>query len=177
MVAHGVTLLRHAAPEVQPDVSPASWRLSRQGRSAAQRLRGRLASGAVLASSLEVKALQTLCLASGITADGLHLDHRFGEVRRVEPLDDDHRARRLAWVSGDIDERHSGWETSAEAADRFQAGLNAFDGDVVVATHGMVMTAWLVALGVVECGDAAGIYWTRLGFPEVVHVMSGGRGR
>ncbi|GAB3742358.1 histidine phosphatase family protein [Microlunatus parietis] len=89
-------------------------------------------------------------------------------VRPGEPFDDDHRARRLAWVIGRPDGRHRGWETPEQAAARFQAGLDDLPGEVVVATHGMVLTAWLVARGVVAAGTEAGSFWTGLAFPDVV---------
>ena len=151
-----VILLRHAAPEVRPGVRPERWSLSADGRQAARLLRGQLPERAVLASSREAKAIETLCLAAGRDRHRLHIDDNFGEVQRIEPFDDHHHSRRLAWVRNELDDRHIGWETPSQAAVRFQAGLDAIDDDVVVATHGMVMTAWLVARGIVEPGQSAG---------------------
>jgi len=161
-----VILLRHAAPEVRPGVRPERWSLSDDGRQAARLLRGQLPERAVLASSREAKAIETPGCRSGSTS----LAHRrnFGEVQRVEPFDDHHHSRRLAWVRNELDDRHIGWETPSQAAVRFQAGLDAIDDDVVVATHGMVMTAWLVARGIVEPGQSAGACWIRLTFPALV---------
>ena len=119
----------------------------------------------MLASSREAKAIETLCLATGRDRHRLHIDDNFGEVQRVEPFDDHHHSRRLAWVRNELDDRHIGWETPSQAAVRFQAGLDAIDDDVVVATHGMVMTAWLVARGIVEPGPSAGACWIRLTVP------------
>jgi len=107
-------------------------------------------------------------LAAGRDRHRLHIDDNFGEVQRVEPFDDHHHSRRLAWVRNELDDRHIGWETPSQAAVRFQAGLDAIDDDVVVATHGMVMTAWLVARGIVEPGQSAGACWIRLTFPALV---------
>ncbi len=131
-----------------------------------------------MASSPERKAVETLHLAYGVGGDdSIRVDHRFGEVRRVEPVDADYRERRFAWVSGRLDERHRGWETPARAADRFQAGLDDVEGDVLVATHGMIMTAWLVARGVVSAGDPAGAYWSRLALPDIVDACGDHAGR
>ncbi|MFC7620421.1 histidine phosphatase family protein [Microlunatus sp. GCM10028923] len=164
-----VMLVRHAAPVSQAGLDPGAWPLSPAGRRAAAELRSRIPADATLAASTETKAIETLCLAAGRTADELHLDHRFGEVVRPgEPFDDDHRSRRLAWVIGRPDGRHRSWETPEQAAARFQAGLDDLHGDVVVATHGMVLTAWLVARGVVAAGAAAGSFWTGLAFPDVI---------
>ncbi|WP_152361359.1 histidine phosphatase family protein [Microlunatus speluncae] len=165
-----VTLIRHAAPMTSADVDPAEWRLSPAGRRAATALGPRIPEPAALASSTELKAVETLSFATGRAAAELHLDRRFGEVVRPgEPYDDDHRSRRLAWVEGRPDDRHRTWESLAQAAARFQAGLDDFDGDVVVATHGMVLTAWLVSRGVVRPGAEAGDFWTRLAFPDLIN--------
>lgn len=166
-----VTLLRHAAPEVLPTVNPAAWSLSPDGRLAATLLRGQLLQGAVLASSSEAKAIETMSLAAGVDLRRLHIDDNFGEVQRVEPFDEHHCCRRLAWVRSELDDRHIEWETPSQAAERFQAGLDLIDGDVVVATHGMVMTAWLVAQGFVEPGPKAGAYWMGLAFPDLITVQ------
>lgn len=167
-----VLIVRHAMPDVRDDIAPSAWVLNADGRAAAAGLRGRLPEQAHLASSPEPKALETLTLAAGVEPDAVAVDHRFGEVRRPgEPVDDDHRNRRFAWVSGRPDERHRTWETRAAAAERFQAGLDAIDADrVVVGSHGMVLVAWLISRGVIEDGAVAGRYWSDLGFPDLIDV-------
>lgn len=166
-----MTLIRHAAPVSRADLDPGAWSLSPAGRRAAAALQLRIPPGTTLAASAETKAIETLCLAAARERDELHVDHRFGEVVRPgEPFDDDHRDRRLAWVTGRPDDRHRGWETPEQAAARFQAGLDDLAGDLVVATHGMVLTAWLVSRGIVTAGSAAGSFWRGLAFPDVVTV-------
>lgn len=100
------------------------------------------------------------------------MDARFGEVRRpLEPINDEFRDRRRAWVAGALDRRHDGWETPADAAGRFAAALDNLDGDVVViATHGMVLTTWLQHIGVVGPGDEAADFWERLALPDLIEV-------
>ncbi len=164
-----VTLIRHAAPESRADVDPAEWPLSPPGRRAAAELAAQIPPEAALASSTEAKAIETLCLATGRMAAELRLDHRFGEVVRPgEPFDNNYRNRRLAWVVGRPDDRHHTWETPEQAATRFQQGLDSLEGDFVVATHGMVLTAWLVSRGVITAGTEAGAFWTKLAFPDLV---------
>lgn len=169
-----VILLRHAQPQVQADQSPADWPLSSAGRDAAALLGEELLADAYLASSGEAKAAETIQLAAGVATASVHIDDRFGEVRRPgEPFDDNHRMRRRAWVEGRLDERHETWETPVQAGQRFQQGLDAIDADrVAVATHGMVLTAWLVSIGHVQAGTAAGEFWTRLKFPDVLTVTT-----
>jgi broad specificity phosphatase PhoE len=127
-----------------------------------------------LAASDEVKAIETMSLAAGVEPAVIHIDGRFGEVhRRGEPFDDNHRARRRAWVEGRPDDRHDSWETPEQAGHRFQRGLDDLDADVVaVASHGMVITSWLVLIGQVPRGNAAGDFWENLAFPDVVTVAT-----
>ena len=74
-----------------------------------------------------------------------------------------------------LDARHTGWEPATEAAGRFDAAVRDHAGghDLVVATHGMVLTAWLVATGHVTPGARAGDFWTGLHLPDVVTVDLG----
>ncbi|MBO0811350.1 MAG: histidine phosphatase family protein [Microlunatus sp.] len=167
-----VIIVRHAEPEVRADLPPASWPLSPAGRLAAAGLHGTLPAAAGLASSSELKAIETICLAAAVEPEAVTVDDHFGEVRRPgEPFDDHHRDRRLAWITGRPDARHAAWETPEQAARRFQDGLDQLDGEiVVVGTHGMIITAWLVAIGEVRPGDAAGACWQQLAFPDVLTI-------
>lgn len=167
-----VIIVRHAEPEILPDQSPASWPLSPAGRIAATALGRQIPDTALLASSGEIKAVETVCLAAAAEPSRIRIDDRFGEVHRPgEPFDGDHRARRRAWVEGRTDARHESWETPDQAAHRFQEGLGGVEADVVVvATHGMVLTSWLVQLGRVRPGVAAGDFWADLAFPDVLRV-------
>lgn len=166
-------------PEAAPSLSPDRWPLSTGGREAARALRGRLPVDAVWLTSAEPKAVETARLAAGPFQDIAH-DDRFGEVRRPgEPHDDDVLVRRRAWVEGALDARHAGWETLGSAGDRFQEALaqwapRAGNRSLVVGTHGMVLTAWLVRVGVVSPGSAAGELWASLTFPDVVEVWPAG---
>lgn len=146
------------------------WVLSEGGRAAAARLRSQLPRTATFAASDERKAIETLRLASGAPCI---VDARFGEVRRPdEAIGDGFRMVRRAWVSGAFDARHEGWERPRDAAARFAAALDALAGDpVVVATHGMVLTSWLVAIGEVGPGEDAGEFWSKLALPDVIEVM------
>lgn len=167
-----VIILRHAEPEVRSDQAPGSWPLSPDGRVAAAAIGRLIPRAALLASSAETKAVETICIAAGVEPAGIRIDDRFGEVHRLgEPFDDDHLSRRRAWVEGRLDARHASWETPVQAGQRFQQGIDAVDGDVVaVATHGMVLTAWLVSIGHVSPGVAARDFWANLAFPDILTV-------
>ncbi|WP_166983528.1 histidine phosphatase family protein [Paramicrobacterium fandaimingii] len=166
-----ILLLRHAMPDASLDASPDAWPLSDDGAAAASRLFGRLPTNGVLASSPELKARQTLERAPGTQTD-IVVDSRFAEVRRPdEPFDDGFRDRRFTWIVGHPCPLHEHWETPEAAASRFQAGINAIDGEsIVVASHGMVLTAWLIAVGVVRPGHEAGRFWSALSMPDLVEV-------
>lgn len=159
-------LVRHALPAASPDVPPDEWELSDEGRDAAAMLVASLPAGAILVASAEPKAWMTL-------GDKLVIrDPRFGEVRRpVEPWSDDFRAVRAAYVRGEV---HDGWEPHADVAERFEAGLDAHRPDddgaaLVIGTHGMAMTTWLVAGGIVSPTDAPD-FWADLRFPDALVV-------
>lgn len=101
-------------------------------------------------------------------------DRRFNEIIRVgEPWEDNFREVRRQYVEG---VGHSGWEPHATAADRFEAGVSSVlkeaavsDPPAVIATHGMVMTTWLVSRGAVS-QSAAGDFWSDLRFPDCLIV-------
>lgn len=171
-----VIIVRHATAEVLPDQASGSWPLSAAGRVAAADLKGRFPRGAVLASGGELKAIDTISLAAAVEPTSIHIDDDFGEVCRPgELFDNDHRPRRRAWVEGRLDSRHESWETPEQAGHRFQRGLDRLDVELdvdiaAVATHGMVLTAWLVAIGRVQRGVAAGDFWDGLSFPDVLTI-------
>lgn len=168
-MARRVILLRHAAPQVNSSRDPHYWGLSAEGRSAAAGLRSRMPVTATFAASDELKAIETLRAATDCE---FVVDGRFGKVCRPrEPISDDFRAVRRDWVAGALDARHDGWESPDAAAARFANGLDALAGDVlVVATHGMVLSAWLVSVGEIRPGAAAADFWEHLALPDFFEV-------
>lgn len=165
-------LVRHAMPDAVPEVAPEHWRLSADGAAAARELVAGLPTGAYLVSSAEPKAWETLSGAG----NSVRRDPRFNEVRRTgEPWQGNFRELRRAYVEG---AGHPGWEPREQAAERFEAGVaaareQAAGAPLVVATHGMVMTSWLVVRGWLD-PSAAGEFWAQLRFPDC-HVLDDGR--
>ena len=122
-------------------------------------------------SSPETKALQTTALALAVDPDAMAQDTRFREIDRDEQVHDGFREARSVWIVGRLDERHRGWETPEAAARRFHDGLLAYPFEhLVVGTHGMVLTAWMVAHRAIAPGEAAIAFWEALTFPAVVEV-------
>ncbi len=141
-----LVLVRHAEPAVSPREDPRLWPLSPIGREAASQLHDRLPRTSRWISSTERNAYETLFYA-GHSGIAVAQDRRFDEVRRDEPFDSDSNTRRRAWVQGRLDEGHAGWESPQEAAERVELAVREYAADagaLVVATHGMVLTAWLV---------------------------------
>src|SRR4051794_19483559 len=69
-----------------------------------------------------------------------------------------------------------GWETPLEAAARFDAAVMDHateDSPLVIGSHGMVLTAWLVHARGAVARHAAGEFWDALAFPDVVEVDGG----
>jgi len=170
MAARRITFVRHAMPKVEAAALPDVWELSPAGvASAAARLLSVV--GATPISSPERKARQTTALITGMDEELVVTDARFGEVVRVERVHDGFRPARAAWIAGRLDTRHHGWETPKAAAQRFHEGLLAHRADhLIVGTHGMVLTAWLIAQSQVQHGDAAVAFWDALDFPAVIEL-------
>lgn len=69
MPIEGFILVRHAMPELDPQVPPEEWLLGERGRAAARHLAGVLPAGAYLVASQEPKAVETLRQAAHADAD------------------------------------------------------------------------------------------------------------
>jgi broad specificity phosphatase PhoE len=143
-------LVRHAMPAFGPDTPPERWHLDPAGRRAAATLRHVVPKDAVLVSSREPKARETLEPTGHVVTD-----MRFDEVARDEPFDGDFRARRRAYVAARFDAGIMFWRPRADPR------------PLVVATHGMAMTLWLAT--VVDLADPAP-FWEDLRLPDVVEV-------
>lgn len=156
-----------------PAQLPEKWPLTPEGRAAAQRLVAHLPDGAMLASSTERKACETLNAAHG----AIRQDPRFNEIHRPGSWDPDVRERRSRYVAGAV---LPGWEAQDTAAARFDEGVKEHQGaadrcgvPLVVATHGMVITVWMVARGHIPAEQAAN-FWRGLRFPDIVRIQAPG---
>ena len=166
-----LVLVRHAMPEVRPDVPAPRWHLGERGRLAARNLRHALPEDPYLVASDEPKAIETLAEAS----DGadVTIDAAFAEVRRPHsPSEDTHRALVMAYLRGAA---HAGWEPHSAVVRRFDAALRRHRAEassrgkvLVVGTHGTAMTVWLFAS--VRSGVDPVEFWAMLAFPDVIVV-------
>jgi broad specificity phosphatase PhoE len=151
-------------PALSPEIPPEQWQLDPAGQRGADTLSHVIPPDALLVSSHEPKARQTLEPTGHVFTD-----IRFNEVSRNELFHGDFRARRRAYING-ID--HPGWEPRQHVAARFDAGIRfwyprADPQPLVVATHGMAMTVWLATT--MNIADPAN-FWAELRLPDIFEV-------
>jgi broad specificity phosphatase PhoE len=142
-------LIRHASPQIQPDVPAREWQLSERGIEEAQAL-------AKVAPSWEVRAVCTSsepkAQSTGlIIADALGLFVRvvdgFGELRMpawIGNADEFNEAVRA--IIEDGAEAPRGAESAAQAAARFADGVELVaqgEFPAAIVSHGRVLTSWL----------------------------------
>ncbi|WP_417556319.1 NUDIX domain-containing protein [Microbacterium sp.] len=164
-----ITFVRHAMPEVDAAVAPTEWPISAEGSKSASALRLQTGPAVRVISSPERRARETAASALTVSPSEVDVADSFREVDRQEAVHRGFRDARRAWVAGRLDSRHDGWETPDAAARRFHHGLLAHPAEhLIVSTHGMVLTAWIVAMGLVRPGDAAVAFWESLAFPDII---------
>jgi broad specificity phosphatase PhoE len=166
-------LIKHAPPEVVPDVPPEQWKLSERGRALCTPLADavRPHTPAVVVSSTEPKASETgelLGSALGLpfeTAPGLH-EHDRSNVPHM-PSREFISAMELFFRRPG--ERVLGRETADEAEGRFRGAVTRVldahpAGNVAVVSHGTV-----IALMVAKAsGQSPFRLWRELGLPSFV---------
>ena len=169
-------LVKHARPEVRPDVPAAQWGLSAAGREAAVALAARLEPYAPFAvfSSPEPKAVQTAQAVCGHLGVGLRTRAGLREHDRdgVPLLSADEFISGVTRCLRSPDALVFGSETATQALDRFAGAVHAIletaQGEsVVVVAHGTVISLFV--------GRCMGVdplpIWQQLGLPSYV-VMS-----
>lgn len=165
-------LVRHAMPLASELTPTNQWPLSADGLRAADRLRSRLPHDAELVASDARRAYETV----GGPDCVVERDSRFNEIARPnEPWGGNYREPRRQYVEGIA---HPGWEPQRDAATRFDAGVADLqsrfgEGPIVIGTHGMALTVWLVSIGAVVPDDAAD-FWAGLRFPDCIEVHTDG---
>jgi broad specificity phosphatase PhoE len=163
-------LVRHAAPEIDPDHAAANWPLSFEGRAAATALAAELAAydPSVVVTSQLPKAFET----GRILAEHLGIPVRTGadlhelERRYVPWLGSREFAAKVADSMARPDERVFGEESASGARLRFERALDAAleahpHETVVIVTHGTVMALYVAA----RAGADPFAVWSGLGMP------------
>lgn len=166
-------LVRHSQPEITQGVPACEWRLSAEGRARCQPLAEEIAqryAPVAIVSSDEPKAIETAALIArplGLTAE-LRPDLREHE-REAGPLLD---ARAFQAAIADLfarpEELVYGRETATQALARFSRAIGMVlaehpVGDVVVVSHGTVMSLYLAA----TAGSDGYAVWRSLRLPDM----------
>lgn len=170
-------LIKHAPPQITPDVASPRWVLSEEGRQRCAWLADELAAQGVtrLYASLEPKALETAALVAvrlGLEVrprPGLQENDRTG--LGFPALEDLHR--RIEAFFAAPAELLMGRETAEAALSRFETALRALlaeapDETRAVVTHGTVLTLLLARYNPVE----PFAFWSALTTPSYV-VLNG----
>jgi len=152
-----VILVRHAMPELIPEVPHHLWELGESGRAAARALAARLPADARIVTSDEPKARQTAEEIVAVRGGTLTVDAGLREAARPATWNQDYRDDARRYVGG---EQLDGWEPHAAVIERFTVAAR---GDIVV-THGVAMTLYL----------GAGVdFWADLRFPDAWSALAG----
>ena len=163
-------LVKHAKPEVVPDVSSEQWHLSPQGKQQCVPLADALArhEPAVIVSSTEPKAVET----AKILSERLNVPHETGSDLFEHDRSNVPHMRSGEFISHvelffrQPDELVLGLESGNEAEARFRAAVENVvarhaSGNVAIVSHGTVIALFLAA-------DAKERFrlWRQLGLPS-----------
>ena len=147
-------LVKHALPDIQPDVPARTWRLGEQGRKQSERLAEALRPYApdVVITSDEPKAVETgqiVAEALGLprrTAPDLHEHDSAGEPYFADPAAFENAVRSLFSVPNERRFGESGNAALGRFAGGVEAALESCSGEnVVLVTHGRVNTLFIAA--------------------------------
>jgi len=151
-----VILVKHAAPQVEPELPPERWHLSEEGRTRCATLAGALQphAPALVVSSEELKAAETgesLAAHLGVphhTAPDLH-EHDRSNVPHMASREFISLIELFFRRPGEL---VLGKETAVAALSRFRSALDEVlmehpEGNVIVVSHGTVIALLLESLG------------------------------
>lgn len=165
-------LIKHAKPQVDPNLPPEEWSLSDEGKRLCAPLAEKVLAHhpTMLLSSTETKAFETAQLIAptlGLTPDAAN--DLFEHDRSNEPhMDTREFISLVALFFQKPDELVLGLETADEAYDRFaaavDAALAAHGGDLAIVTHGTVIALFLQR----RCGQDPFQTWRRMGLPSFI---------
>lgn len=167
-------LVKHAMPQVDVETPAHQWRLRPEGVAGANAVADRLRSAhyrpSKIVASLEPKATETGSIIAKrlrlpfATVEGLHEHDR----RDAGFLSTDVFAARMRDLFAHPDAIVFGNESASSALARFANAVDAVvseeSGDVVVVSHGTVMSLFVAARAHVDASEL----WARLGLPSYV---------
>lgn len=163
-------LIKHARPQVDPDVSSENWTLSEEGREKCAPLAEDLQNfdfGSIVSSS-EPKAIETAQIISKLLAKPVRTGNDLFEHDRsnVPHMESREFISMVALFFKEPDRLVLGNETADEAYERFGAAVDeivaAETGDVAIVTHGTV----LALLAERRAKQDPFAVWRRMGLPS-----------
>lgn len=171
-------LVRHAAVAFRPELPAHAWRLSAEGRSAAEALGRREFWAEVrgIHSSPEPKAVATAQRIAAPHGLRMRIERDLREVEGRPWLDEGYEDAVRHYFAGEPVE---GWEPRDEASSRIVACIDRIVSrhevaDVGVVSHGLVLTLYLSGLlGLDEAKTFE--LWSGIGLPDVAAVEPGER--
>jgi broad specificity phosphatase PhoE len=160
-----LVLVRHAMPDMEPEVPAGGWQLGDDGRAAARELASALPQAPFVVTSDEPKAQQTARELVAVRGGTLTVEPRLAETRRPHAWDARFAELARQFVAG---RQHDGWEPHDAMVGRFDAAVRealaaSRSRPVVAVTHGQALTLWLRSVGAV---DDAPRFWSELAFPD-----------
>jgi broad specificity phosphatase PhoE len=166
-------LIKHAAPDIKPDVPSRRWVLSAEGRARCGWLARELRTQGVrkLYCSLEPKALETAALVAVALGFEVHPRENLHENDRTGQglVSADEIKARIRRFFAEPKSLVMGAETALQAAARFAGAIRAVlaeepEQTVAVVTHGTVLTTFVAAHNPIDPFD----FWESLSLPGYV---------
>ncbi len=170
-------LVRHAKASVRPELPPAQWHLSPEGRADAEALAAepRWAGLEMVYTSPEPKAAATAQRLAARHGLAIRFEPDLREVERDDWLDEGFDDATRRYLAG---EAIPSWEPREIAAARITTCIDGIaarhEGDVAVVSHGTALTLYVASFG---DRDGVGGYelWSRLAMPDVALVDAAAR--
>jgi broad specificity phosphatase PhoE len=168
--AHGLILIRHALTVATPEVPSRDWALHPDAAGAcaqlAEQLEGPFAP--VIVASTELKAERTAELIAGHLGLRVETDNGLCEVERPWLGEGEYEAAVARYLAG---EQLEDWEPREAAVARFSPAIAGAlaqpgGGTVLVVSHGLVVTLFMVKVTGVEPMP----FWQGLAFPDAIRV-------
>ena len=165
-------LIKHARPQVDPEVSSEQWALSDEGREKCAPLAAALNEYdfASIVSSSEPKALETAEVVGRLLAKPVRKGNDLFEHDRsnVPHMESREFISMVALFFNEPDQLVLGNETADEAYERFSAAVDeiiaAETGDVAIVTHGTVLALFVER----RANKDPFAIWRRMGLPSFI---------
>lgn len=159
-------LIRHAMPEVTPEVHSAGWPLSQSAKEDCVLLAHSLprSLAPVVYTSPEVKAHETAAVIALRRGLQVAADPGFGEVDHPYFWDEDYREAAATYLR--VGAREA-WEPPEAVVARFAAAVDRArsahpEGDLLIVNHGLALSLYLAAHAPIDLVP----FWRALTFPD-----------